>query len=120
MKKYLLIVLILLLNSLLSFVNGANGDPYDEIPIDIETQGPTLPRSIEPECYYMDGYVYIIGGSGITAIGATVTRLSDNAQWSDNSFSNTLQMVVSSDAGTYRLMLMLSDGSSYYGDYTLF
>lgn len=120
MKKYLLIVLTLLLNSHFLFISAANGGSDDGLPIDIEFPDDNRPRSLAPDCYYLDGYVFIIGGSEITGISATVTRLSDNAQWSDNSYSNTLQMAVPSDAGTYRLLLMLSDGSSYYGDYTLF
>lgn len=119
MKKYFLIVLALLLNSSLSFINAANGNPDDGLPIDIEIPGDNRPRSIEPECYYLDGYVYIIGGNEINAICATVTRLSDYAQWSDSSTSNTLQISVPTDAGTYHLTFTLSDGSLYYGDYIL-
>ena len=85
----------------------------------IRSTGTHPPRSIEPECYYQDGYVYIIGDSGITSISATVTRLSDNVQWSGSSTGNTLQIAVPTDVGTYRLTLTLSDGNSYYGDYTL-
>lgn len=55
----------------------------------------------------------------MTSISATVTRLSDNAQWSDSSSSNTLQIAVSTDADTYSLDFTLSDGNSYYGEYTL-
>lgn len=88
-------------------------------PIIIKSGGTTRPRSIEPECYYQDGYVYIIGSTNVTSISATVTRLSDNVQWSNSSTSNTLQIAVPTDAGTYRLELSLSDGNSYYGDYIL-
>lgn len=91
----------------------------DGRPIAIRSTGTKPPRSIEPECYYQDGYVYIICGNGVTSISATVTRLSDNAQWSNSSLSNTLQIAVSTDAGTYSLDFTLSDGSSYYGEYIL-
>ncbi len=88
-------------------------------PIVIRSTGTHPPRSIVPECYYQDGYVYIICGNGVTSISATVTRLSDNAQWSNSSLNNTLQIAVSTDAGTYSLDFTLSDGSSYYGEYIL-
>ena len=88
-------------------------------PIVIDSKDVIYPRSIEPECYYLDGYVYIICDSSITSISATVTRLSDNAQWSDSSNGNTLQIAVPTGSGSYRLTFSLSDGSSYYGDYTL-
>ncbi|MBO7111127.1 MAG: hypothetical protein J6W18_04180 [Bacteroidaceae bacterium] len=55
----------------------------------------------------------------MTSISGTVTRISDNMQWSDSSTSNVLQIAVSSDAGSYHLTFTLSDGSSYYGDYIL-
>ena len=88
-------------------------------PIDIEREDHVKPRSIEPECYYQDGYVYIIGDGSVTSFSATVTRLSDNAQWSNSGTGNILQIAVSTDAGAYRLELTLSDGNSYYGDYIL-
>ena len=60
-----------------------------------------------------------MGSNDITSINGTVTRQSDNMQWSNSSNSNTLQIAVPSDAGIYRLTFTLSDGSSYYGDYVL-
>lgn len=117
------ILSILAFMPLFSFldVNALTLPPEPEIgePIHIESQEQNQPRSIEPECYYLEGYVYIICDNSVTSISATVTRLSDNAQWSDSSSSNTLQIAVPTDSGTYHLTLTLSDGSSYYGDYIL-
>lgn len=94
-------------------------DPTPIEPIKSNSSGHIQPRSIELECYYQDGYVYIISDNSVTSISGTVTRLGDNMQWSDSSTSNTLQIAVSTDAGSYHLTFTLSDGSSYYGDYTL-
>lgn len=102
-----------------SEVLAFNSGPEEGVPIVIEYNQPERPRSITPECYYLDGYVYVIGDSSVTSISGTVTRLTDNAQWSDSSTGNMLQIAVPTDAGTYRLTLTLSDGSSYYGDYAL-
>ena len=118
-KRTLLLTLALLPCFILTSVRASNGEPEIGIPIDIEREEIVHPRSIEPECYYLDGYVYIICDSSITSISATVTRLSDNAQWSDSSNGNTLQIAVPTGSGSYRLTFSLSDGSSYYGDYTL-
>ena len=85
----------------------------------IRSTGTKPPRSIEPDCYYQDGFVFIVGDASVTSINATITRLSDNAQWSDSSTGNTLQIAVPTGSGLYRLAFSLSDGSSYYGDYTL-
>ena len=99
-------------------VRAACDDPLEIEPID--SSGEVInPRSIAPECYYQDGYVYIVADSSVTSIIGTVTRLSDNAQWSNNSTGSTLQIAVPTNPATYRLTFTLSDGSSYYGDYTL-
>ena len=105
----------------LSFVSlNAICPPEDGEPIVIQDGDIIHPRSITPFCYYQNGYVYIIGDNSVTSISGTVTRLSDNAQWSNSSSSNTLQIAVPTDPATYRLTFTLSDGSSYYGEYTLF
>lgn len=96
-----------------------NDDEIQPITIEKGTGLSKPPRSIIPECYYLNGCVYIICDSSITSISATVTRLSDNAQWSGSNMYNTLRLAVSSDADTYRLEFSLSDGSTYYGEFTL-
>lgn len=118
-KRTILLFLVLL--PCLSFLKINAALPPHEVgkPIDIEYDQPTQPRSIKPECYYLDGYVYIVGDASVTSISGTVTRISDNMQWSDSSTSNVLQIAVSSDAGSYHLTFKLSDGSSYHGDYIL-
>lgn len=118
-KRTLLLALALL--PCFSFFNVSAQNPSQGPgePIHIESEGHLRPRSIEPECYYLNGSVFIIGTSSVTFISATVTRLSDNMQWSDSSTSSSLQITVPTTAGTYHLELTLSDGSSYYGEYTL-
>ena len=103
-----------------STVKASVDDPPEGIPIGLEGLPPLHPRSIAPKCYYEDGYVYVIAESSVTSISGTLTRLSDNAQWSDSSTGCMLQIAVPTDPATYRLTLTLSDGSAYYGDYTLF
>lgn len=111
---------LLILSSIIS-VNLSAFTPDDNTDIEINGLGnPPYPRSINQlNCYYQNGYVYIMGSNDITSINGTVTRQSDNMQWSNSSNSNTLQIAVPSDAGIYRLTFTLSDGSSYYGDYVL-
>lgn len=122
MKKLLkrTIVVILALLPFLSVDIWASLNDPNDIPLKPLSPGNIQPRSIEDiECYYLDGYVYIIGDSSVTSVSGTVIRLTDNMQWSDSSTSNTLQIAVPTDAGVYRLTFTLSDGNSYYGDYTL-
>ena len=118
-KRTFLLTLALLPLFLSSTAKTSANLPTIGEPIIIESPDINHPRSIKPECYYLDGCVYIMGSSTITSIDATVTRLSDNTEWSDSSLGNTLRLPVSSDAGTYRLVLTLSDGSTWYGEFIL-
>ena len=120
-KNIKLFVMCMALLSWFSQVNASIKNSEDENPRPIVLKGSIImpPRSIEPESYYLNGYVYIICDSSVTSISGTVTRLSDNTQWSNSSSSNTLQIAVPTDPATYRLTFTMSDGSSYYGDYTL-
>lgn len=118
-KRTIMVLLALLPCVTSSTVIAFDDDPPLGKPINVEELPPLSPRSIAPECYYLDGYVYIIGNNSITGITGTVTRLSDNAQWSNNCTSNMLQLAVSTDLGVYSLTITLSDGNSYQGVYIL-
>lgn len=122
-KVFKLFVLLMALLPSFSQSNASvtSNEEDDIMPITlIKSTGPTRPpRSIVPECYCQNGTIYIICDSGISSITATVMRYSDETEWSDSSLGNTLRMAVSSNAGTYRLVLTLSDGSTWYGEYTL-
>ena len=119
MRRTLAFVLALLPCFVFSSVIASAANPEEGRPIMVERADHVHPRSIEVDCYYLNGSVYITADASVTSISATVTRLSDNAQWSNSNNGYTLQIAVPTDAGAYRLELSLSDGSSYYGDYTL-
>ena len=120
LKQIIVLFVAFFVNQLLVKATGICDVPEEGNPIVIESDHIPQPRSItDIECYYLNGYVYIICGNDITSVNGTVTRLSDNMQWSNSSNSNTLQIAVPSDAGIYRLTFTLSDGSSFYGDYVL-
>ena len=80
-----------------------------------------FPRTIDsmPDCYYWDGIVGIEAETDITYISASVTRLDDGEEWSNEVFGNELTLSVSEEPGTYLLLISLSNGNSYYGEYTL-
>ena len=73
-----------------------------------------------PFCYYYEGEVTIEAESSIASITATVTRLDDNEQFTGASTGNVLTIQVSEDPGTYVLTFTLSNGTGYYGEYTLY
>ena len=73
----------------------------------------------DPECYHLDGVVYIEADNAITYINASVTRYNDNQVWSNTSNTNTLSISASADSGTYLLELTLSDGRAYIGEYII-
>lgn len=128
-KKILVVLLSLLPCFQTQVVAMSNDEPID-IPIGQKpTAPPTPPRArsrarntieVAPSCFYYDGEVSIEAGSNVAFISATVTRLDDNMQWSDSSVGNTLVISVSTEPGTYLLTLTLSDGRSYYGEYSLY
>lgn len=121
MEQTLKRTLVILLTALPLYFTPvwASNDGPDDIPLTPIHNDNIRPRSIAPVCYYLDGYVYIICDTCITSTSATVTRQSDNVQWNNISYSNILQISVSTDPGIYHISLVLSDGSLYYGDYNL-
>lgn len=71
-------------------------------------------------CQYYNSEVTIMADSSITYISAQVVRLDDNTTWSNAGAGDTLVIAVSNDPGTYVLTFTLSNGKSYYGEYTLY
>jgi len=133
-KKLLLVLLAVLpcfQTSTMAKTGEDGGDP-DTIPVKewpgtSHQPGPRLraPRRgntvvTTPECYYYNGEVSIYARSEITAISATVERVDDNAQWYGSCTDSELTFTVSSEPGDYILTLTLSDGTSYYGEYSLY
>ncbi len=71
-------------------------------------------------CQYYNSEVTIMADSSIVYITAQVVRLDDNQSWSNAGAGDTLVIAVSDDPGTYILTFTLSNGKSYYGEYTLY
>ena len=88
-------------------------------PIDVRSESKKQPRTLNPECYYLDGCVYIEGAFYETSISGTVTRAGDDNQWSNTANGNTLQIQVPTTPGTYTLTFTLSYGGTYTGEYIL-
>lgn len=131
-KKLFLIMLALLpcFSTTLLAGEGTSDDP-EEIPLKPEyPENPPRPRArsrsrstnitVAPECYYYNGEVSISTGDDVYYISATVTRLGDNVQWNGSAAGNELFISVPTESGTYVLELTLSNGMSYYGEYTLY
>lgn len=130
MKNYVKRVLVLMMVLLPCFQISvwAGGEP-EQIPVknDPPGTGPRnrararTPRSVEmPSCYHCDDEVFIQADSSTVYITATVVRLEDDETWSSAGAGDSLTMTVSDQPGTYVLYLTLSDGRSYYGEYTLY
>lgn len=88
-------------------------------PIDLKT-GQGRPRSIvfPPYCYFSNGYLHVIGGKNITSIKTEVIRLDDNAKWNVSESDCTQILYITEEQGDYSIKLTLSDGMTYYGQYT--
>ena len=134
LSKKLLLVLLAVLpcfeTTTMAMTDGDIGEP-SEIPLKGKPgDSGTRPRLraprrgntvvTTPECYYYNGEVSIYAPSEITAISATVERVDDNAQWYGSCTDSELTFTVSSEPGDYILTLTLSDGTSYYGEYSLY
>lgn len=131
-SKKILVVLLALLPCFQSVVMaGGFDDPDPElIPVkQTPTPTPNGPRSrararytIEESlvCQYYNSEVTIMADSTITYITAQVVRLDDNATWNNAGAGDTLVIPVSNEPGTYVLTFTLSNGKSYYGEYTLY
>ena len=134
LSKKLLLVLLAVLpcfqTTAMAMTSGDGEDPTC-IPLNpkpvLNPGGPRLraPRRdntvvTTPECYYYNGEVSIYAPAEITAISATVVRVDDNAQWSGSCTDSELTFTVSSEPGDYILTLTLSNGNSYYGEYSLY
>ena len=132
-SKKVLVVLLALVPCFQSPVmaGGASNEP-DPIPVTPkpgDNNSNTIPRMRSrarnivgelPFCYYYEGEVTIEAASSIASINAMVTRLDDNEQFTGVATGNVLNIQMSEDPGTYVLTFTLSDGSRYYGEYTLY
>ena len=135
MKNYSKKILVVLLALLPCFqtdviANGFDDPGPKEIPVkNTPTPTPGGPRSrararftIEESlvCQYYNSEVTIMADSTITYISAQVVRMDDNTTWSNAGTGDTLVIPVSDEPGTYILTFTLSNGKSYYGEYTLY
>ena len=125
MRKAIKITILLILALAQSLTGQANicfdsvGEKNSTVKLNY---GGSRPRGevFIPTCYYLYiGNIQIIAESNISEISATVIRLDDNQQWNGLATGSELTFVVSTDPGTYYLEMILSDGSVFYGEYTL-
>ena len=132
-SKKLLVVLLALLPCFQTAVMAGGFDESDPVYIPTQEkpnpnpgQGPrsrararfTIEESLV--CQYYNSEVTIMADSSIVYITAQVGRLDDNQSWSNAGAGDTLVIAVSDDPGTYILTFTLSNGKSYYGEYTLY
>lgn len=134
--KRVLVVMMVLLPCFQNEVFANIGEEPDVIPIKPKPGDPNPndpnpggPRSrararyiieVSPSCFFDNGEVSILAEDDITFINASVIRLDDNMEWSGTGIGNTLSFMASTEPGTYMLMLTLSNGKSYIGEYTLY
>ena len=134
MKNHSKKILVVLLALLPCFQTSVMADEFDDPDhVYIPTQEKPYPNphprprsraryTIEEtlECEYYNSEVTIMADSTIDYISASVVRLDDNQSWSNAGAGDTLVIQVSNEPGTYLLTFTLSNGKSYYGEYTLY
>ena len=131
MKKKLKLFLLMLLALMTSLPNVVMADdddpdepntipilPYPHIKIP-RPRARSINMEVYPECSYYNGAVTISAEPDITSITAEVEDLDNGQIWTGFDSSNILTIEVSSEPGTYSLLLTLSNGKSYYGEYSI-
>lgn len=132
--KRFVVALLVLLPCFQTFVMASENNGPENVPLKPKPDpnpnpnpnpGPrnrSRARFVEegPLCYYYNGEVTVEANNTVSYITAEVFRADDNMTWSDTSAGSTITLTVSSDPGTYNVYIILSNGQTYYGEYTLY
>lgn len=114
---------VLLTMTALSLVlSSASTRTSDEYQISLKSSSASQrPRSeiTPPYCYYSQGTVNIICTDAIAGIQVSVVREIDEQEWIDQANGNSISMYVSEETGDYSIVIVLSDGSEWVGNYSL-
>ncbi len=125
MKKHLFAVLALVV-SFQCFELHAASDSSIPVPI-IPNEGQSgkghrTPAQIPISCYYSEGELTFTFSATLGTVECEVVRVSDDEVFDATFYAvsgGTDSLYVSTDAGEYEITLTCSDGTIYYGEYTI-
>ena len=124
MKESLRLVLTFILVMCVSFQSFADeSNPPMDNPIPIKDRKGGIYRSPVPiQCYYSDGELTFTFSATLGTVECEVVRVSDDEVFDATFYAvsgGTDSLYVSTDAGEYEITLTCSDGTIYYGEYTI-
>ena len=98
----------------------------DEIPLNPKPinggTGNRAPLGIPIQCYYSNGELTFTFSATLGTVDCEVVRVSDDEVFDATFYAvsgGTDSLYVSTDAGEYEITLTCSDGTIYYGEYTI-
>jgi len=124
MKESLRLVLTFILVMCVSFQSFADeSNPPMDNPIPIKDRKGGIYRSPVPiQCYYSDGELTFTFSATLGTVECEVVRVSDDEVFDATFYAvsgGTDSLYVSTDAGEYEITLTLSNGTVYYGEYSI-
>ena len=126
MKQYSIIKLVIILALSIAIPLFANEDnPPQEVPISSTPPPEGIFRSpihIPLSCYYSDGELTFTFSATLGTVECEVVRVSDGEVFDATFYAvsgGTDSLYVSTDAGEYEITLTLSNGTVYYGEYSI-
>jgi len=114
-----------LMSSTQAFASSSN-DASVPVPINTDPDNPgtghRTPIMIPIQCYYSDGELTFTFSATLGTVECEVVRVSDDEVFDGTLYAisgGTDSLYVSTDADEYEITLTLSNGTVYYGEYTI-
>ena len=104
---------------------GSSSNPVPLKPksgTDPSGTGNRTPISVPIQCFYLNGELTFTFSATLGTVECEVVRVSDNEVFDGTLYAvsgGTDSLYVSTDAGEYEITLTLSNGTVYYGEYSI-
>ena len=128
MKSKMTLLGVLVFLVMQSFYGHASTSQESEIPVPINvgTENPgtghRTPAQVPIRCFYSNGELTFTFSADLGTVECEVVRVSDNEVFDGTLYAvsgGTDSLYVSTDAGEYEITLALSNGTVYYGEYSI-
>ena len=113
--------LLLIALALFALAKGEN-TPVPVNPLPNSETYPRVPVQVPIRCYYSDGELTFTFSATLGTVECEVVRVSDNEVFDGTLYAvsgGTDSLDVATDAGEYEITLTLSNGTVYYGEYSI-
>lgn len=123
--NFLLVTMSLMLLLPMDLMGASHQDDELSVPLNPVPGSGTYPRSpahIPISCYYSEGELTFTFSATLGTVECEVVRVSDSEVFDATFYAvsgGTDSLYVSTDAGEYEITLTLSNGTVYYGEYSI-